>query len=53
MQLGVEHKEGETLIENILHEAIHDILESDEIDRVLDDCQQRPTPLYKPSITET
>lgn len=38
MQLGVENREGETLIENILHEAIHDILESDDIDRVLEDC---------------
>lgn len=38
MQLGVENREGETLIENILHEAMHDILESEDIDRVLDEC---------------
>jgi len=43
MQLGVEHREGESLIENILNEAIHDILEGDEVDRVFDDCVQRPS----------
>jgi hypothetical protein len=31
------------MIENILNEAIHDILEGDEVDRVFDDCYQRPT----------
>ena len=39
MQIGVEHREGESLIENILHEAMHDILESDEIDKLLDETQ--------------
>lgn len=52
MQLGVENREGETLIENILHEAMHDILESEDIDRVLDECNQQPLPLYDYGISE-
>lgn len=40
MQLGVENREGESLIENVLMEAMHDILEGDEIDKVLDDCSK-------------
>lgn len=32
VQLGTDTREHEHLTENILHEAIHDILESDEFD---------------------
>jgi hypothetical protein len=46
MQLGVENREGETLIENILLEAMHDVIEGDEIDRLLDDCSKKPPCLY-------
>lgn len=45
MQLGVENRDGESLIENILNEAIHDILEGDEVDRVFEDCFQKPSSL--------
>ena len=45
MQLGVENREGETLIENILLEAMHDVLEGDEIDKLFDDCSKKPTSL--------
>jgi hypothetical protein len=38
MQVGIENKEGESLVENILMEAVHDILENDEIDKLFDDC---------------
>jgi hypothetical protein len=48
--LGVENREGESLIENILMEAMHDILEGDEIDKVLDDCGKRPPCLYGNNI---
>ena len=44
--MGVENREGETLIENILMEAMHDILEGDEIDKLLDDCSKRPACIY-------
>ena len=40
------------MIENILHEAMHDILEGDEINRVLDDCQQRPPCLHAHDISD-
>jgi len=50
MQVGVENKEGEFLVENILMEAVHDILESDELDKVLDDCEKKPATLYQPAI---
>lgn len=46
MQLGVENREGESLIENVLMEAMHDILEGDEIDKVLDDCSKQPPSVY-------
>jgi hypothetical protein len=36
MQIGVENREGESLIENILLEAMHDVLESDDLNRLLD-----------------
>lgn len=38
MNLGADIREGESLIENIVNEAMHDIIESDEFDRLLDDC---------------
>lgn len=37
MHLGADLREGESLIENIVNEAMHDILESDEFDRLLDE----------------
>ena len=37
MHLGADLREGESLIENIVHEAMHDILESDEFDRLFDE----------------
>jgi len=47
VKIGLEHREGESLIENILNEAMHDIIEGDEIDKVLNDCAQQPTGLYE------
>ena len=44
-------REGESLIENIVNEAMHDILESDEFDRLLDDQNQAKAGLYAPAIT--
>lgn len=31
-------REGESMLENILNEAMNDILESDELEKLLDDC---------------
>jgi len=39
MQIGVENREGESLIENILLEAMHDIIESDELNTLLDNAE--------------
>jgi hypothetical protein len=50
MQLGVENREGDTLIENILLEAMHDVLEGDEIDKLLDDCCKNPPSIYGVNI---
>ena len=36
MHLGADLREGESLIENIVNEAMHDILESDEFDKLLE-----------------
>lgn len=50
MQVGIENKEGESLVENIIMEAVHDILESDEIDKLFDDYEKRPVTLFHPAI---
>ena len=44
-------REGESLIENICNEAMHDILESEEFDKLLDDASQAKAGLYAPSVT--
>lgn len=44
-------RDGESLIENIVNEAMHEILESDEFDQLLDDQNQAKAGLYEPSIT--
>ena len=51
MNLGADVREGESLIENIINEAMHDILESDEFDKLLEDCGQSKAGLYAPAIT--
>jgi len=51
MQLGADLREGESLIENVVNEAMHDILESDDFDNLLDDCYQSKAGLYASSIT--
>ena len=50
MQISAENREGEGVISNIAIEALHEILESDELDKVLDDCEKRPSCLYGDSI---
>ena len=50
MQIGVQHREGESLLENIMLEAMHDILESDDIEKVFDDCEKRPACLLGVNI---
>jgi len=52
MQIGAENKDGETLMENILDEAFHDILESEELDKLLDDCEKKPVSLHGPTIDD-
>ena len=39
------------MIENIVNEAIHDILESDDFDKLLDDSNTAKAGLYQPFIT--
>lgn len=43
-------REGESMLENILNEAMNDILESDELEKLLDDCDQSKVGLYQPNI---
>jgi hypothetical protein len=50
MQVGAENRDGETLIENIITEAMHDILESEELENLFDTCEDRPAQLYGPNI---
>ena len=51
MNLGADLREGESLIENIVNEAMHDILESDEFDRLLDESNQAKAGIYESAIT--
>lgn len=51
MNLGADVREGESLIENIVNEAMHDIIESEEFDKLLDDCSQSKAGLYASAIT--
>ena len=44
-------REGESLIENIVNEAMHDILESDEFDLLLDKSNQTKAGLYASAVT--
>jgi hypothetical protein len=50
LQIGVENREGESLIENIVTEAVHDILESEELDKALDDCDKQPPSLFSKNV---
>jgi hypothetical protein len=38
------------LVENLLLEAMHEILESDELDKALTDCEQKPATLFSTTI---
>lgn len=51
MELGADLREGESLIENICNEAMHDILESKEFDSLLDDCFHSKAGIYSSAIT--
>ena len=51
MHLGADLREGESLIENIVNEAMHDILESDEFDKLMDESNQAKAGIYESAIT--
>jgi len=51
INLGAQERAGESLLENIFNEAIHEILESNEFDRLLDDQSRSKAGLYAPAIT--
>ena len=49
--LGCDVRKGESLIENIVNEAMHEILESDEFDKLMNDCSTAQAGLYSAAIT--
>ena len=51
LNLGANLREGESLIENIVNEAMHDILESDEFDCLLDESNQAKAGIYGSAVT--
>ena len=51
MQLGADVREGESLIENIVNEAMHEILESYEFETLLDECAGARAGLYSVAVT--
>jgi len=50
--LGADVRHGESLIENIVNEAMHDILESADFDKLLDDCSTARAGLYLKAIND-
>ena len=52
MHLGADLREGESLIENIVNEAMHDILESEEFDKLMDESNQAKAGIYESAITD-
>ena len=49
--MGTDVREGENLIENILHEAMHDILESDDFDAMLDASHEAHAGIYASAVS--
>ena len=49
--LGADVRRGESLIENIVNEAMNDILESDAMDKLLEECTTANAGLYSAAIT--
>ena len=47
----MDTREGETLIENFMHEAMHGIIEDNELDDLLDNAHLANTGLYARSVT--
>ena len=45
-------RHGESLIENVVNEAMHDILESSDFDKLLDDCATSRAGLYMKEIND-
>jgi len=52
MHLGADLRDGESLIENIVNEAMHDILESQEFDMLLDESNLAKAGIYERAITD-
>ena len=50
--MGADVRHGESLIENIVNEAMHDILESADFDKLLDDCSTARAGLYLKAIND-
>lgn len=48
--MGADARRGESLIENIVNEAMHDILESQDFDKLLDNCTTTRAGLYLHAI---
>lgn len=49
--MALENRETDTLVENFVLEALHEIIESEDLDRALNDCEQRPPCLMSTHIT--
>jgi hypothetical protein len=50
--LGADLRQGESLIQNIVNEAMHDILESADFDTLLDSCSTARAGLYLKAIND-
>jgi hypothetical protein len=48
----MDNKETEPLVDNFILEAMHEILESEELESALNACESRPNGLFSAHVTE-
>lgn len=51
IQLGADVRKGESLIENIVNEATHEILEGADFDKLLEECTHAHAGLYAAAVS--
>jgi hypothetical protein len=49
----MESREGDTLMENIVFDAVHEILESSEMDQLFDDLDKQPPSLQARGVPDS
>jgi hypothetical protein len=48
----MDNRETDPLVDNFLLEAMHEILESEELEMALNDCEARPNGLFSAHVSD-